>query len=92
MNLKNIKLSKRSQTQQEHKYDLLGVKFKAWQNESVVIESKPMVMVTVQIEGCCLGMRIDGGMCYKGAGGKLWGDGDVHYPFSKFLSISLCFC
>ena len=57
----------------------------------MVIESKPMVMVTVQIEGGCLGMRIDGGICYKGAAGKLQGDGDVHYPFSKFLSSLFVF-
>ena len=43
MNLKSIKLSKRSQTQQERKYDPLCVKFKAWQSKSVVIEIRIMV-------------------------------------------------
>lgn len=35
-----------------------------------------MVIVdSAVIESGCLGMRVDGGMCYKGAGGNLWGGG-----------------
>ena len=43
MNLENIKLIKRSQTQRRHKYDSIYVKFKAWQSKSVVIEIRIMV-------------------------------------------------
>lgn len=38
MDLKNIKLNKRSQTQRRHKYDSIYVKFKDWQNKSTVIK------------------------------------------------------
>lgn len=30
------------------------------------------------IESGCLGVNIDGGLCYKEAGGHVWGDGNVY--------------
>lgn len=44
MNLKNTKLSKRIQTQKEHKYESIYVNFKSWQNKSMVIEMGIMIV------------------------------------------------